>query len=104
MIRRPPRSTLFPYTTLFRSCAIPDAPGPRSAPGSPACGGNDWRWWAAPPAGPRRYRRARRRWYREERSRRRKLTALGGGGKLVAPPAEQLLQLAQQTAQSLQGA
>src|SRR3712207_7688941 len=25
MIRRPPRSTLFPYTTLFRS---PDTPGP----------------------------------------------------------------------------
>src|SRR5438552_5687733 len=26
MIRRPPRSTLFPYTTLFRSslCAVPD--------------------------------------------------------------------------------
>src|SRR2546421_11472982 len=25
MIRRPPRSTLFPYTTLFRSiCSIPD--------------------------------------------------------------------------------
>src|SRR5256885_5680146 len=23
MIRRPPRSTLFPYTTLFRSCEIP---------------------------------------------------------------------------------
>src|SRR3712207_8874876 len=23
MIRRPPRSTLFPYTTLFRSCAPP---------------------------------------------------------------------------------
>src|SRR5689334_24488462 len=23
MIRRPPRSTLFPYTTLFRSCARP---------------------------------------------------------------------------------
>src|SRR5256884_152121 len=22
MIRRPPRSTLFPYTTLFRSCAM----------------------------------------------------------------------------------
>src|SRR5688572_32423579 len=22
MLRRPPRSTLFPYTTLFRSCAI----------------------------------------------------------------------------------
>src|SRR5688572_32071905 len=26
MIRRPPRSTLFPYTTLFRSCAS-DGPG-----------------------------------------------------------------------------
>src|SRR5438093_3775325 len=24
MIRRPPRSTLFPYTTLFRSCHWPD--------------------------------------------------------------------------------
>src|SRR2546430_9912870 len=24
MIRRPPRSTLFPYTTLFRSCAHPE--------------------------------------------------------------------------------
>src|SRR3712207_7542532 len=26
MIRRPPRSTLFPYTTLFRSCADYDKP------------------------------------------------------------------------------
>src|SRR2546429_5473785 len=25
MIRRPPRSTLFPYTTLFRSLAVPRA-------------------------------------------------------------------------------
>src|SRR2546430_4221220 len=24
MIRRPPRSTLFPYTTLFRSCEVDD--------------------------------------------------------------------------------
>src|SRR2546430_6754689 len=24
MIRRPPRSTLFPYTTLFRSCGLGD--------------------------------------------------------------------------------
>src|SRR5260221_9515282 len=31
MIRRPPRSTLFPYTTLFRS---PSAPGPVRQPGS----------------------------------------------------------------------
>src|SRR2546422_1670805 len=31
MIRRPPRSTLFPYTTLFRSY-VPDAPaGPKPA-------------------------------------------------------------------------
>src|SRR3712207_8571489 len=43
MIRRPPRSTLFPYTTLFRSLRgqVPDdlrAVGPRSArqdPGPP---------------------------------------------------------------------
>src|SRR3712207_8668847 len=29
MIRRPPRSTLFPYTTLFRSCAVaPEATTP----------------------------------------------------------------------------
>src|SRR2546430_3347887 len=26
MIRRPPRSTLFPYTTLFRSCGTAAAP------------------------------------------------------------------------------
>src|SRR3712207_8969874 len=26
MIRRPPRSTLFPYTTLFRSALLKDAP------------------------------------------------------------------------------
>src|SRR5256886_9086816 len=26
MIRRPPRSTLFPYTTLFRSLGLPDLP------------------------------------------------------------------------------
>src|SRR3712207_8075395 len=27
MIRRPPRSTLFPYTTLFRSARVPDGGG-----------------------------------------------------------------------------
>src|SRR5438034_8747911 len=27
MIRRPPRSTLFPYMTLFRSCAAHDVDG-----------------------------------------------------------------------------
>src|SRR6266567_7794163 len=30
MIRRPPRSTLFPYTTLFRSARLP---GARTGPG-----------------------------------------------------------------------
>src|SRR3712207_7360241 len=28
MIRRPPRSTLFPYTTLFRSVVVAEAVGP----------------------------------------------------------------------------
>src|SRR6266516_6489650 len=37
MIRRPPRSTLFPYTTLFRSTSSisaspPDVRGPRAPP------------------------------------------------------------------------
>src|SRR5256885_11967487 len=35
MIRRPPRSTLFPYTTLFRSCARVDRR--RSTTGEPHC-------------------------------------------------------------------
>src|SRR5256885_4867273 len=34
MIRRPPRSTLFPYTTLFRSALWP-VPGLQSAPIAP---------------------------------------------------------------------
>src|SRR2546422_5594689 len=35
MIRRPPRSTLFPYTTLFRSCT--SAEGTRCAAPCPTC-------------------------------------------------------------------
>src|SRR3712207_7201451 len=35
MIRRPPRSTLFPYTTLFRS----DLPGRHQHPRAPESGG-----------------------------------------------------------------
>src|SRR3712207_7218984 len=38
MIRRPPRSTLFPYTTLFRSLGAPHvlgAPPHRKCPASP---------------------------------------------------------------------
>src|SRR3712207_7178388 len=36
MIRRPPRSTLFPYTTLFRSLE----PGPRKRGKAPHCHGH----------------------------------------------------------------
>src|SRR2546422_7180704 len=39
MIRRPPRSTLFPYTTLFRSAAA-DLPHPLARDGPPAITGN----------------------------------------------------------------
>src|SRR2546425_7880911 len=35
MIRRPPRSTLFPYTTLFRS-VVAEGPGRREAVRAPA--------------------------------------------------------------------
>src|SRR2546426_6354291 len=39
MIRRPPRSTLFPYTTLFRSPSVRKAQGPQQEPV-----GCYWRW------------------------------------------------------------
>src|SRR2546422_3210194 len=49
MIRRPPRSTLFPYTTLFRSGAACCTGAPTSTP--TACGSaSTWvrpRWGAA---------------------------------------------------------
>src|SRR5947199_9550296 len=42
MIRRPPRSTLFPYTTLFRSPRRPASSA--SGPGPGPCGGRaTWR-------------------------------------------------------------
>src|SRR3989442_11146100 len=46
MIRRPPRSTLFPYTTLFRSAgtALGMEWGER-------CGWGEWGRWAADPGG-----------------------------------------------------
>src|SRR6266498_5987687 len=37
MIRRPPRSTLFPYTTLFRSTAWSTTTGPCSPPPPARC-------------------------------------------------------------------
>src|SRR6266513_4506780 len=39
MIRRPPRSTLFPYTTLFRSGAPRPAPPGSPRPDRPAAAG-----------------------------------------------------------------
>src|SRR5256885_11862210 len=42
MIRRPPRSTLFPYTTLFRSRITTTTPGPR--PDTPILAGRDTAW------------------------------------------------------------
>src|SRR2546427_5203267 len=38
MIRRPPRSTLFPYTTLFRSRGRRHQPGPTAREGAAAGG------------------------------------------------------------------
>src|SRR2546425_3921723 len=46
MIRRPPRSTLFPYTTLFRSASGPRASWARTAP-SAASGTGGERTWAS---------------------------------------------------------
>src|SRR5947208_6574835 len=39
MIRRPPRSTLFPYTTLFRSNSLPGAKLPDSKDADQVFGG-----------------------------------------------------------------
>src|SRR5256886_17407727 len=48
MIRRPPRSTLFPYTTLFRSDRVPPPAPPRSLPRRPG----PYRPQGRPPAAP----------------------------------------------------
>src|SRR2546430_4872540 len=42
MIRRPPRSTLFPYTTLFRSVLYPPAVNRRVASSNLARGANSF--------------------------------------------------------------
>src|SRR5258706_10834220 len=44
MIRRPPRSTLFPYTTLFRS----RAPWTTWSPGAVSPCPRSWRRWSRP--------------------------------------------------------
>src|SRR5947207_8555881 len=46
MIRRPPRSTLFPYTTLFRSgCRAPRRTPSTRRSGCPASGRRGDRWF-----------------------------------------------------------
>src|SRR2546427_2386983 len=52
MIRRPPRSTLFPYTTLFRSCPRPPWCRPlwNRRPTWPPASSSNWR--LMPPACP----------------------------------------------------
>src|SRR3712207_7518284 len=50
MIRRPPRSTLFPYTTLFRSR---ERLRPEGTPGDPAASGTGHRDRFRPPPGDR---------------------------------------------------
>src|SRR3712207_8507842 len=62
MIRRPPRSTLFPYTTLFRSTVTGVPPDYFSAEGQrwnnphydwAAMARDDYRWWRERVAGQR---------------------------------------------------
>src|SRR3989475_11239689 len=62
MIRRPPRSTLFPYTTLFRSRPLPPQRGapPAREQGAPRGGGSP----RSPPRPARRGDRRRRARYR----------------------------------------
>src|SRR5438067_5422793 len=59
MIRRPPRSTLFPYTTLFRS---PTSRPPRKGCSSRSTNGAPWTCRSLPPstASPRRDRKSTR--------------------------------------------
>src|SRR2546426_9404923 len=58
MIRRPPRSTLFPYTTLFRSDLA--APARQDPNGDPEDGGRPARSVRAPPARAGRDRKSTR--------------------------------------------
>src|SRR5438034_6966058 len=66
-IPRPPTSTLFPYTTLFRSCSSEGAAGSRRR-AHPRKGARSARSSAlsAPPRRRRRGRRPRTRWPRSE--------------------------------------
>src|SRR2546422_1832718 len=54
MIRRPPRSTLFPYTTLFRSTCATRASGSRASvavASNPKLSALAWRLWRSSSSG-----------------------------------------------------
>src|SRR5260370_16655455 len=53
MIRRPPRSSLFPYTTLFRSIALPAGAGAGAGPRRRLEVVFDWRSGGVADAAPR---------------------------------------------------
>src|SRR5690349_24080384 len=59
MLRRPPRSTLFPYTTLFRSCPLRREP-PRHASCAAVCPKPPHRPKLKPLRSPRRARQDRK--------------------------------------------
>src|SRR2546427_5401446 len=52
MIRRPPRSTLFPYTTLFRSAAYAVTQSSLGRNSNQGCCPMRSAWWCAPAASP----------------------------------------------------
>src|SRR3712207_7958161 len=69
MIRRPPRSTLFPYTTLFRSAAAEEGRRGPGSGGASVAGSRPHRGGRNP--GDRRGRTARRRSFLQRRVRER---------------------------------
>src|SRR5689334_23996049 len=60
MIRRPPRSTLFPYTTLFRSSARSEARGSAPCRAAPAPGAGSTAISRHPWVPPKEHARSRR--------------------------------------------
>src|SRR3712207_7028416 len=52
MIRRPPRSTLFPYTTLFRSSCGPGPPPTTASSARPTCPPRRSPWCSGPRSTP----------------------------------------------------
>src|SRR5256885_6963583 len=81
MIRRPPRSTLFPYTTLFRSRVLRL---PRRAPASEARRADPEQRERAGHVRRRRFRRLRRGEARPDRAQDRKSTRLNSSHLVIS--------------------